>query len=440
MDCRNFEYEKTDQGIRLTKYLGNEEEVRLPKTIDGELVTILGSHAFFENGMDVQKIIIPGNIRVIEPYAFEFCLGLRELQIDEGVEVLGRGFLSVSQQECLWIPSTVRVIEAPDELGVRLEIAPANPWYWTDDFALFHRNEDGSVSLEAAWPDAEESEYRIPEGVTAIRAHAFDGQEHLRKLYLPSTLRDAAEGVLVNLRNQFDEEGGIRMIKVSPDNPYFFMEDSGLYRRLETGGLELVRYFGQQRELIPSEAIHVIGSGAFASSDLARFTVTPQIERICEDAFFNCPLEEVRFQKEGVQLYFPTIHPYLLKGVLKGFGHNGKIYDFSDYDRVLDDTSMTPEKARMIFCRLKYPVDLPDETRAHYRALIRRSLEKVVRKQTQQMDLKGLKELTELGFVTRGNVDAVVEILNTGHWQEGLSVVMNYKNQKLGNEDFDFSL
>ncbi|BAK47927.1 hypothetical protein CXIVA_19600 [Clostridium sp. SY8519] len=435
-----FEYEKTDRGIRLTKYIGNAAEVALPTEIDGEPVTILGSHAFFENGMDIRRILVPGTVKVIEAYACEFCLGLRELRLAEGVEELHQGFLVVSQQQELYIPSTVRLIEAPDELGTALRISPKNPWYHTDGYALYRRTEDGGLALEAVRNGAQRQEYEIPEGVTQIRAHAFDSQTALRRLTIPSTMREMAEGVLVDFRNPFNEESGITELILSPDNTSYFMEESGLYRHLPEGGLELIRYFGDQQDVIPAPEIRVIGRGAFAKSRIRRITIPSTIEKIYGEAFADCPLETVFFQAAEMEIFFPSIHPYLLKNALKGFGANGKLYDFSFYDRVLEDPSLNPEKVRMILCRLKYPENLPETVRETYIENLSEHVEQIAARQAEKKDLDGLKQMAEQGFFTAANVDRVIEILNRAHWQEGLTAVMNYKNDTIGNQAFDFSL
>ena len=463
----SFEYERTSDGIRLTNYIGADPVVNIPSEIEGVPVRILGSHAFFERGLEVERILVPDSVRVIEPYACEFCLSLQELRLGNGVEVLGRAFLAVSQQEVLYVPASVKEIEAPDELGMRLFIDPENPVYYSRDDVLYKRLPGGGISLEATQccaehfpepsegaadlPAADElteepeesdrrdlrSEFCVPEGVTRIAEHALDKEERLRAIELPSSLRELAEGVLTCMNNPF-AEGGISDIKVAADNPVFFIEDDALLCRLSDGGLKLVRYLGEKRELFLSNEITEIASGAFFYSKVRRIRIPDSVKKIHPGAFVECALEEAFFSDQ--MIYFPAIHPWMHKNVVAGFGENGKRYDISFYDEALKDPSLNAEKVRMMFTRLKFPQELTPELEMTYRQRISTEILKVTELFARQNDVQGIRVLGELGFLTKENVDAVIEVLNHAKMQEMLYAVMEYKHEHLENEEYDFVL
>lgn len=457
MALDDFLYENTTDGIRLTKYVGSETEVILPSEIDGEPVRILGSHAFYENGMDIERIVTPSTLRIIEPYACEFCMSLTDFVIAEGVEELGREFLIATQMEALEIPSTVRRIEEPAELGLMLEIAPENPWYYTDDKALFrkcyeddealyHRGSCGDgvwpigVSLETILAGVELKEYIVPDGVTTIANDAFESQDMLERITLPSSLVDMDEGVLSNPKSHFAKGRGIYKISIAEDNPVFFTDESGVYKRLQNGGIELIKYLGRKRDLVLGDAIRVVGRGAFIKSKVEQITIPKTVEKIYPDAFLDCPLSEVDFQAFGFSMYFPSEHPYVLKQVLEGFGQNDKLYDFFYYDRVLKDDALNMEKAKMCIYRLHYPRDLSEENAQYLRGRIEEKLSFFVDQLGERGELMTLQWMSELGFFDRDNIDGLIESLNLAGHREAMAVLMDYKNRELGNAEFSFEL
>ena len=441
LESAGFLYEKTPAGIRLTKYVGEETEVILPSEIDGQPVRILGSHAFYENGMDIGRIVTPPSLRIIEPYACEFCMSLTDFVIAEGVEELGREFLIATQMETLHIPSTVRRIEEPAELGLTLEIAPENPWYYTDENALFRKNyPDDGISLETILPGVELKTYAVPDGVTSIAHDAFESQDMLERISLPASLVDMDEGVLSNPKSHFAKGRGIYKITIAEGNPVFFTDESGVYRHLPDGGIELIKYLGRKHDLVLGDKIHVVGRGAFIKSKVEQITIPKTVEKIYPDAFLDCPINEVDFQAFGFSMYFPSEHPYVLKQVLEGFGQNDKLYDFFYYDRVLKDDALNVEKVKMCIYRLHYPKDLSEEMAAYLRGRIAEKLSLFVGQLGERGELMTLQWMSALGFFDRDNIDGLIESLNLAGHREAMAVLMDYKNRELGNAEFSFEL
>lgn len=446
--ANGFDWEETEDGIRLTAYLGKESTVIIPEEIDGKPVRVLGSHAFYENGMDIERIITPTSLRVIEDYACEFCMSLTDFEIAEGVEVLGREFLIATQIEKLFIPSTVQWIDEPAELGIDLEISPENPWYYTDGTGLFRRSpvpEGASlsarvVSLETILPGVELKEYAVPEGVTRLSHDAFESQDMLERITLPASLTDLEEGVLSNPKSHFAKGRGIYKITIADGNPVFFKDESGFYKKLESGGIELIKYLGRNREIVLGKEIRAIGRGAFIKSNIERLTIPETVEQIYPDAFLDCPIREVDFQTYGFSMYFPAEHGYVLKQVLEGFGQSGRLYDFSYYDRVLKDDALNAEKVKMCIYRLRYPKDLSDEMAEYFRQRIREKLDVFTAQLGEKQELLTLQWMTELGFFTKDNIDDLMEQLNRAEHREAMAVLMDYKNRELGHEEFSFAL
>ena len=70
-NCRknkNYIYSIQNEEITILKYLGSEEEVRVPDFIDGKPVRIIGTFAFRTDCS--KRVILPDTIKLIEEYAF----------------------------------------------------------------------------------------------------------------------------------------------------------------------------------------------------------------------------------------------------------------------------------------------------------------------------------------------------------------------------------
>lgn len=81
----DFDYEETDDGIRLIKYNGNATIVSVPKQIDDMAVYDLGS-AF--GGTQIESITLPPSVKHVYAYAFFCCSELKRIEMPE-VETIG---------------------------------------------------------------------------------------------------------------------------------------------------------------------------------------------------------------------------------------------------------------------------------------------------------------------------------------------------------------
>lgn len=150
--------------------------------------------------------------------------------------------------------------------------------------------------------------------------------------------------------------------------------------------------------------------------------------------------DRIKLQNSGTILVFPVENTYMMNDLLTGFGRNGKEYDFSVYDRVLDRTWMDSRRVEMILMRLKYPEDLAPEKAAEYRGRINAKLEEVLRHLAADRNLPVLKLLAEEGFFNAENIEGCIETLERAGEREMMLWLMNWKNQEIGSDAFDFSL
>lgn len=150
--------------------------------------------------------------------------------------------------------------------------------------------------------------------------------------------------------------------------------------------------------------------------------------------------DRIKLQNSDTVLVFPVENTYMMNDLLTGFGRNGKEYDFSVYDRVLDRTWMDSRRVEMMLMRLKYPEDLSPEKAEEYRTRIREKLEEILRHLAADRNLPVLKLLAEEGFFNAENIEGCIKTLERAGEREMMLWLMNWKNQEIGSDTFDFSL
>ena len=142
----DFEVYEPDSGVVIIdSYIGNEEIVVIPETINGKTVTeiadgafvnadtvravkladtieVVGENAF--HAVDELEIIVTGsNLKKVEDYAFTNCPKLRCLELNDGLEYIGG--CAIFSDPCLkefYIPGSVKEIGSilPEEDAVVL--------------------------------------------------------------------------------------------------------------------------------------------------------------------------------------------------------------------------------------------------------------------------------------------------------------------------------
>ncbi len=73
-----YEYQMDKEGVTLTRYDGEEEEVVIPETIWGKSVITIGRECFEDNNT-IKKVILNSNINEIGAFSFDDCDSLKEV-------------------------------------------------------------------------------------------------------------------------------------------------------------------------------------------------------------------------------------------------------------------------------------------------------------------------------------------------------------------------
>lgn len=225
------------EGDTVIKYIGTARETTVPS-----FITVIGENAF-ANG-DVEQVILPNDLKIIEKAAFGWCEKLKEITFPEGLEVIDEfAFADCSSLEKLVIPDSVRFIGA----------------------SAFH-------ACSAV------TEIKLPEGLKLIGRRTFDFCVALEKLYVPDSVERLAEGA--------------------------FSHCESLTSVLLPDGLKEIAAWAfaecyELREITFPEGLVSIGEVAFMKcSSLVAFDLPSSLQDIGRQAFVGCDnLSLVRLPK-----------------------------------------------------------------------------------------------------------------------------------------------
>ncbi|MBQ7900914.1 MAG: leucine-rich repeat protein, partial [Clostridia bacterium] len=174
-------------GETLAPWSEYKQSVKFIYVSDG--ITTIGDYAFYDLG-DVKSVYIPESVEAIGSSAFEKCGKLKEISLSKGLKTIGEAaFKYCSELKDVNIPKNVEAISATafsncDKLR-DINVDKHNNNYSSVDGVLF--NTDATVLV--SYPDGKkETDYTVPQGVTAIGEYAFDDCEKLSDVVLPNTL------------------------------------------------------------------------------------------------------------------------------------------------------------------------------------------------------------------------------------------------------------
>ena len=206
----DYEYTADENGVTITKYVGEGSRVAIPAEIDGKPVVALGDKAFYECG--VTWVSVPDSVKSIGAYCFSGCTLLQTLLLPEGLTELPAGMLescfrllsldipgSVTTigESAFWgnfylselrLPASLETIEGFNfvmaEYLERFIVPEGNTAFRTLDDGAVLLSGDGTRFIHyCCWQ--ERASYTVPEGVETIDAFAFNDWGTLTEVAVP---------------------------------------------------------------------------------------------------------------------------------------------------------------------------------------------------------------------------------------------------------------
>lgn len=342
----NFEYKTDSDTVTIKKYIGNNETVIIPDTIESKPVTVIGETAFQGNAT-VKTVKLPNTVRAVKWGAFSDCKNLENVILNEGLTELGHSvFAGESKIEEIVIPSTVTDIDeftfgycqslksvrflgnAPDGyLNREIPHAPTGVDYkihyesgasgfsspFWNGYPTFEYGASEEIPTYEGFQYVEnsngiaimryvgsETEIIIPEkiknkNVTEIGALAFSANGNIESVEIPSTvtLIGARSFYACSALSSVSLSDGVEKIDMSAFLGCSNLSDVSLPSSLTyIGDFAFSNCTALKSITVPSGVSH-LGAQAFAYSGLESLTLTDGLEAIGEAAFASTEITEI---------------------------------------------------------------------------------------------------------------------------------------------------
>ena len=239
-------------------------------------ITSIGEFAF--NGCSsLTNITIPSSVTSIEARVFYDCSSLTSIIIEEGVKnIVNFAFDGCSSLTSITIPSSVTSIGERAFSGC----SSLTSIVVDEDNSVYdsRNNSNAIIETDTNTLIAGCKNTVIPNSVTSIGKHAFNGHTNLTSITIPSSVASIGVGAFMGCSS-------LTSIVVDEDNSvYDSRNNSNAIIETDTNTLIV----GCKNTVIPN-SVTSIGSSAFHScSSLTSITIPNSITNIGDSAFNNC--------------------------------------------------------------------------------------------------------------------------------------------------------
>jgi hypothetical protein len=252
-----------NQSVTITKYIGNNVNVKVPEYINGIPVTTIGEKAFEQS--NIKTIEMSNSIISIGMRAFYGCQELTTVLLSASVTNLGReASVRVGTGGAADQTSSHLIGGVAGQLGIygldlifdgcsklaSINVDPNNPKYCSIDGVLFNKQ----MTILFFYPHGKEGSYIVPNSVSEIREGAFFNCTRLSSVFLPENLKN------IGMFNFFFCPS-ITSFNVDVNNKIYISEDGVLYSKNKE---ELLKFpSGKTGFFRVPDFVKIIGHGAF---------------------------------------------------------------------------------------------------------------------------------------------------------------------------------
>ncbi len=369
-----FSYHDTDDGLRfayeagkytLIAYLGEEDTVTLPLTVNGQSYTIYQMRR-------AKNVIIPDGFVKINDEAFYDCTTLISITFPNGIESIGdRAFNGCENLKSINIPASVTEIGRYSnpfdgcESVTTITVDQGNPVYHASGNCLIETEtktliagcsssiipSDGSVTVIgiSSFSTIHNLEsIVIPEGIVSIDGHAFSNCFDLANITLPQSLQSIGRWAFYGCEiTSITIPAGVTFIDESPFGACEELEtiivEAGNTKYKGIGNclidIESKKLIsGGHDGVIPNDgSVEIIGENAFGSfHSLSDMVIPDGVTTICSSAFHWSSLKNITIPssvtKIEINAFFDAyaLESIIFKGtkaqwkaIEKGAGWNG---------------------------------------------------------------------------------------------------------------------
>lgn len=257
------------------------KRITVPETVTG-----IGSNVF-QGCSGLERAEFRGGVEGIPSYAFDGCGSMAELVLPETLKTIGLcAFQGCSSLAGLTLPASVTGIDGMAFDGCRdlasIAVAAENEAFASVDGALYSKNMAELVCCPPNHPGGGQGVFTVPEGVSALKKHAFQGSRNIKKVELPQTL-----SMLENWEDVFSYCTSLEEIAVAEGNTVFSSENGVLY---DSGKTRLVCWPGAKpaEGVVLPETVETIWFAAFKGSNISSIALPGHVKSIGPNAFTDC--------------------------------------------------------------------------------------------------------------------------------------------------------
>lgn len=289
----NFQYDVTNEGILIRKYIGESEVCVIPEVIDGIEVKRIFKSAFMNS--NIRSVIIPNSVTSIEYQAFQGCQQLSYVTIPNGViKIESSAFWDCKNLKSIYLPASLTFVGT----NVFANCVNLHSIYyggsieeWCElNCGVFSSSSNNHFYCKGETQKWEEvTSITIPNTLTKISRDQFNGFDHVKSFVIPNTITSIESSA-------FSYCEGITSLEI-PDSvtsigTFAFYSCSNLENITLPKNLNSIENYtfsdcaNLKSILIPRNTTK-IGEGAFENCNKLEFIVIPyQVATIGSRAFY----------------------------------------------------------------------------------------------------------------------------------------------------------
>jgi len=290
----DMDFKVSQNGVVITKYLGNSEKVSVPDTILGYPVVRIDTKAFCENET-IREVHLPDTVKEIGSNAFSDCIRLTKIELGRGLEGIGfEAFRNSPLQEMILPDSLIKLSDACFS-GTQFEHITVPAGITEIPFQCFLRSCLTSIEFDGpitsigrqAFSNTNLEMFIVPDTVHSIDAEAFSNCESLKKVVISSSVTSIGRNVFTGCMQLecIDNYASKDIIDLTDG---MILQEKGTYLSYVLSSVE---------NLVVPDTVTVIAD--FLASDhpnLKTVTMGDSVTTMGRSAFSNCrKLESIRF-------------------------------------------------------------------------------------------------------------------------------------------------
>ena len=294
----NKETLKRAYGIETDEMIG--EKLAIVTSLNKDYYVKNGNEGYYK--IETDKLVIPNKIEdafVVISLRYDYR-HFTQLKGPSTIIYLNDYGMFNSEESYVKLPDKEYNIKLNDNIK-EIYVSENNIYYSSENGVLF--NKDKTVLL--LYSDfINNKSYTVPNNVIEINSSAFQTNQYLELINIPSSVKEISENYLY-IEN-------IKEINVDNNNSNYSSEDGILFNKNKTTIIQFPSKKGKESYLIPT-TVNTIGNGTFLNTKLTELTIPKGVTEIEYNAFYGCPnltitveadspLTKADFENTGIDL------------------------------------------------------------------------------------------------------------------------------------------